>query len=126
MEGTDLTLGEVIKNQREALGLNQRELALAVSINNSTISRIEGNQVTTADPTTLKAIAAKLNLDYNYLLTLNKTIDDQKEIRIIARASKKMSDTDRKKMLKFLKSEFKEAFKDTDSDGVIEGASEDY
>ena len=37
------TLGAVIKNQREALGINQRDLAKDVGINNSTISRIENN-----------------------------------------------------------------------------------
>ena len=121
------TLGAVIKKQREALGINQRDLAKAVNINNSTISRIENNPQIVADPKTLKAIANKLKLDYNYLLSLNQTIDDQKEIRIIARASKKMEPVDREKMLSVLRREFEDAFKDTDSDGVIEeGDSEDF
>lgn len=127
MKDENTTLGAVIKNQREALGINQRDLAKAVNINNSTISRIENNPQIVADPKTLRAIADKLQLDYNYLLSLNKTIDDQKEIRIIARASKKMEPSDREKMLTYLRSKFAEAFKDTDSDGVInEGDSEDF
>jgi len=120
------TLGAVIKNQREALGINQRDLAKDVGINNSTISRIENNPEIIADPKTLKAIAEKLKLDYNYLLSLNSTIEDQKEIRIIARASKKMQPVDRERMLDYLKQEFSEAFEGTESDGVIGGESDNY
>lgn len=121
MEDNKTTLGQVIKAQREALGIKQTDLAKAVNINNSTISRIESNPSIVADPKTLKAIADKLQLDYNFLLTLNNTIEDQREVRIIARASKKMTDVDRKRMLRYLQQEFAEAFDGTESDGILEG-----
>lgn len=126
MTDTIITLGQVIKNQREALGIKQTELARDVKINNSTISRIESNPNIVADPKTLKAIADRLKLDYNYLLSLNNTIDDQKEVRIIARASKKMSEVDKKRMLDYLRQEFADAFENTESDGVLKEDSDQF
>ena len=126
MKDTTITLGQVIKNQREVLGIKQTELARDVKINNSTISRIESNPNIVADPKTLKAIADRLKLDYNYLLSLNNTIDDQKEVRIIARASKKMSEVDKKRMLDYLRQEFADAFENTESDGVLKEDSDQF
>lgn len=120
-------LGKVIAAQREKLGLTQRELARAVNINHATISRIENNPDIVADPNTLKAIAQALQIDYNYLLSLNKTIDDDKDIRIIARASKSMSEEDRERMMSMLRDEFATAFKNANSDGLIDSQeSNDY
>jgi len=120
-------LGKVIAAQREKLGLTQRELARAVNINHATISRIENNPDIVADPNTLKAIAQALQIDYNYLLSLNKTIDDDKDIRIIARASKSMSEDDRERMMSMLRDEFATAFKNANSDGLIDSQeSNDY
>jgi transcriptional regulator with XRE-family HTH domain len=127
MDGSGRTLGKVIAAQRSKLGMTQRELARAVNINHATISRIEGNPDIVADPSTLKAIAEALRIDYNYLLTLNRTIEDDKDIRVIARASKSMSGPEREKMMDFLRTEFAEAFKDADSDGIIDPqAPDDY
>ena len=106
MEDDARVLGKVIAAQRESLGMTQRELARAVNLNHATISRIENNPEITADPSTLKAIAQALNIDYNYLLSLNKTIDDDKDIRIIARASKSMSEHERERMMEILRDEF--------------------
>lgn len=120
-------LGKVIAAQREKLGLTQRELARAVNINHATISRIENNPDIVADPNTLKAIAQALQIDYNYLLSLNKTIEDDKDIRIIARASKSMSEEDRERMMSMLRDEFATAFKNANSDGLIDSQeSNDY
>ena len=52
-----------------------------------------------------------LKLDYNYLLALNKQIDDQPEIRMIQRAAKKMTSEDLDKMMQILNLTFSEAFK---------------
>lgn len=120
MEANKQTLGQVIKTQREKLCKTQRELAREVKINNATISRIESNPDIVADPKTLKAISEILKLDYNYLLSLNKTIEDDKDIRIIARASKSMTSDDKEKMMDMLKKHFSSAFKNADSDGIIE------
>ena len=64
----------------------------------------------------MRQIADVLSLDYNYLLTLNGSIDDEPELRIISRASKKMSAEDKKRMLETLRKMFDEAFTDVDSD----------
>ncbi|MPL99687.1 hypothetical protein SDC9_45907 [bioreactor metagenome] len=127
MEESDLTLGAVIQAKREKMGMTQRELARVVNINHATISRIENNPDIVADPSTLKAIAQALLIDYNYLLSLNKTIEDNKDIRIIARASKTMSEQDRERMMEILRDNFATAFQNADSDGVIEPqASDDF
>jgi len=122
-----LTLGHVIQAKRERLGLTQRQLAREVNLNHATISRIEGDFGRVADPSTLKVIAQALGIDYNYLLSLNSTIEDDKDMRIIARASKSMSEHDRERMMDILRSNFSTAFRDADSDGVGEvHASDDY
>lgn len=120
MEESDLTLGAVIQAKREKMGMTQRELARAVNINHATISRIENNPDIVADPSTLKAIAQALLIDYNYLLSLNKTIEDNKDIRIIARASKSMSEQDRERMMEILRKNFATAFQNANSDGIID------
>ncbi|KAF1086309.1 DNA-binding transcriptional repressor PuuR [Sporotomaculum syntrophicum] len=107
-----MTLGKYIAQKRQAQGLSQRELAKDIQISHSTISRIEKDDGITPDNATLKALAQRLNLDYNYLLALNKTIDDEPEIRIIQRAAKKMNDAQRKKMLNILKASFGELFEE--------------
>jgi transcriptional regulator with XRE-family HTH domain len=118
MEESDLTLGAVIQAKREKMGMTQRELARVVNINHATISRIENNPDIVADPSTLKAIAQALLIDYNYLLSLNKTIEDNKDIRIIARASKSMSEQDRERMMEILRKNFATAFQNANSDGI--------
>jgi transcriptional regulator with XRE-family HTH domain len=122
-----LTLGRVIQAKREQLGLTQRQLAREVNLNHATISRIEGDFGRVADPSTLKVIAQALGIDYNYLLSLNNTIEDDKDMRIIARASKSMSEDDRERMMDILRSTFSTAFRNADSDGIGEvHASDDY
>ena len=125
MSESELTLGKVIQAKREKLDLTQRELARAVHLNHATISRIENNPDIVADPSTLKAIAQALHIDYNYLLSLNKTIEDDKDIRIIARASKSMSELEKERMMEFLREKFATAFKDADSDGIIDSQASD-
>ncbi len=127
MGENERTLGAVIAAQRKKLDMTQRELAREVNINHATISRIENNPEIVADPSTLKAIAEALKLDYNFLLSLNKTIDDDKDIRIIARASKSMTEPEKERMMEFLRNEFSEAFKDADSDGILDAQEfDDY
>ncbi len=107
-----MTLGSYIARKRFAQGLSQRELAKDIQISHSTISRIEKDDGITPDNATLRALAQRLNLDYNYLLALNKSIDDEPEIRAIQRAAKKMSDAQKKKMLNILRASFEDLFED--------------
>ncbi len=53
---------------------------------------IEKDDGISPDNATLRALAERLELDYNYLLVLNGAIDDEPEVRAIQRAAKKMSD----------------------------------
>lgn len=110
------TLGKVISSRRLELGFTQRELARGVKISNSTVSRIENDDNITPDNDTLNAIADFLKLDYNYLLALNKQIDDQPEIRMIQRAAKNMSSEELDKMMQILNLTFSEAFKNAGED----------
>ena len=118
------TLGEVISARRNELGLSMRALARAINTNHATISKLESNPNIEAEPNTLKGLAKELRLDYNYLLSLNKTIEDNKDIRIIARASKTMSGQEREKMMELLRKEFEDAFDGADSDEFI--GNEEY
>lgn len=108
------TLGKYIEEKRNLHGLSQRELAKDISISHSTISRIEKDDGISPDNATLKAIAKRLDLDYNYLLALNKAIDNEPEIRVIQRAAKKMSEEDKLKMLEILKESFDDLFDEED------------
>lgn len=109
-------LGKIIEARRTEFGLTQRDLAKKVKVSNSTISRLEKGDGITPDPSTLKAVAEVLDIDYNYLLALNKTIDDEPEIRIIQRAAHHMSADDKQKMVRALKGFFQEAFDDAEGD----------
>lgn len=116
MTEENMTLGKYIEEKRTELGLSQRQLGIDTKVSHSTISRIENDDGITPDNATLKAIANRLNLDYNYLLALNKSIDDEPEIRVIQRAAKKMSDEQKKKMLNLLKVSFDDLFNDEDKE----------
>lgn len=114
MEGT--TLGSFISHRRQKLGISQRELAKAVKVSNSTVSRIESEESITPDTDTLRRFAEVLRCDYNYLLALNKQIDDQPEIRMIQRAAKNMSPERLHDMMTILRASFREEFGNAGSD----------
>ncbi|QGG47321.1 helix-turn-helix domain-containing protein [Heliorestis convoluta] len=107
-----ITLGTYIAQKRQATGLSQRELAKDIQISHSTISRIEKDDGISPDNATLRALANRLNLDYNFLLALNKSIDDEPEIRVIQRAAKKMNPEQKQKMLNILKASFDDLFEE--------------
>lgn len=106
MDTTKKTLGQYIKEKRGELGV--REFARRVKVDHTTIMRIEDKNV--ADPIILKRISEVLHVDYNELLALNGTIDDQPEVREIARASNKMSSEKKAEMMELLRTRFPEAF----------------
>lgn len=112
------SLGEVISSRRKELNYSQREMARAVKISNSTVSRIENDDDITPDNATLRAIAEFLKLDYNYLLALNKQIENEPEIRIIQRAAKQMDSDQKEEMVNLLKEHFEKAFKNAEEDVI--------
>lgn len=113
-------LGAVIAAKRKKLGLSQRQLAEQVGLNNATISKLEKDPSLEPDIRTLQKLAEALGLDYNYLLTLNETIPDDPNLRIIARAKSNMSPEEQEKMMSMLRTAFDVAFANTDSDGIDE------
>lgn len=104
------TLGELIARKRQEKGLSQRELAAAVKVSNSTIARLERNEITLPGSDLIRAMANELGLDYNYLLALTQQIDDEPEIRMIQRAAHNMSQEDKERMVSILRLTFKDAF----------------
>lgn len=113
-------LGAVIAAKRKLMGLSQRQLADQIGLNNATIARIEKDPTLDPDIRTIQLLSEALNLDYNYLLTLNETIPDDPNLRIIARAKNNMSPEEQEKMMSMLRTAFDVAFANTDSDGIDE------
>ncbi len=113
-------LGAVIAAKRKRMGLSQRQLADKIGLNNATISKLEKDPSLEPDIRTIRLLAEALNLDYNYLLSLNETIDDDPELRIIARAKSNMSPEQQQAMMAMLRSAFDTAFADAESDGIDE------
>ncbi len=113
-------LGAVVAAKRKMMGLSQRQLADRIGLNNATISKLEKDPSLEPDIRTIRLLAEALNLDYNYLLSLNETIDDDPELRIIARAKGNMSPEQQQAMMAMLRSAFDTAFADAESDGIDE------
>lgn len=113
-------LGAVVAAKRKLLGLSQRQLAEKTGINNATISKVEKDPTIVPDTRTLQLLSQTLGLDYNYLLTLNDVITDDRDLRIIARAKNSLSPEDQSRMMAMLRTAFDTAFADAESDGIDE------
>jgi transcriptional regulator with XRE-family HTH domain len=113
-------LGAVIAAKRKMMGLSQRQLADQIGLNNATISKLEKDPSLEPDIRTIRLLAEALGLDYNYLLSLNETIDDDPDMRIIARAKGNMSPEQQKEMMSMLRTAFDVAFANAESDGIDE------
>jgi len=111
-------LGAVIAAKRKMMGLSQRQLAEQIGLNNATISKLEKDPSLDPDIRTIQLLAEALHLDYNYLLSLNETIQDDPELRIIARAKNNMSPEERQRMMEMLRTTFDVAFANAESDGI--------
>lgn len=101
-----MTLGKAIERKRTSTGMSQRELARRAGIDNTSISRIEANDEAVCLPSTLKAIADVLDMDYLYLLSLNGTIEDDRTLRMIRRGLMHMSADEKEKLLMMLHDNF--------------------
>lgn len=64
-------LGNFIKNEREKLGISQRELARRINVDGATISRIENNLFKKVSVDILIGLSNQLNVDLQTLLKLN-------------------------------------------------------
>ncbi len=113
-------LGAVIAAKRKMMGLSQRQLAESIGLNNATISKLEKDPSLDPDIRTIQLLAEALHLDYSYLLSLNETIANDPDLRIIARAKSNMTEEERERMMALLRTTFDTAFADAESDGIDE------
>jgi transcriptional regulator with XRE-family HTH domain len=111
-------LGAVVAAKRRMMGLSQRQLAESIGLNNATISKLEKDPSLEPDIRTIRLLAEALHLDYAYLLSLNETIEDDKDLRIIARAKENMTPEEQERMMNMLRTTFDVAFANTGSDGI--------
>jgi len=63
-----MSLAQKVKEEREKLGINQKQLAEASDISQATISRIESGQVKEMRPQSLKRLADALGVTVDYLV----------------------------------------------------------
>ena len=111
-------LGAVVAAKRKMMGLSQRQLALRIGINNATISKLEKDPSLEPNIQTIRLLANALELDYAYLLSLSGIIDDDPDLRVIARARNSMSPEEQDRMMQMLRSAFPAAFANASSDGI--------
>jgi transcriptional regulator with XRE-family HTH domain len=113
-------LGAVIAAKRKMMGLSQRQLAEKIGLNNATISKLEKDPSLDPDIRTIQLLADALGLDYTYLLSLNETVKDDRDLRIIARAKENMTPEEQERMMQILRTTFDTAFANAESDGIDE------
>lgn len=112
-----MTFGQRLKALRTELSLTQEELAKRCGISKQNISRYE-NSDREPNIRTAKMLADALGVELAALAhdeqdsTPPEDLDDSPQVRMIARAGKKMSEADREKMLQLLKVAFPDKFDD--------------
>lgn len=103
-----MPLGQKVKQRREQLGLNQKQLAEASKITQATISRIESEQVKELKSKALKHLAAALSVTVDYLvdktdrLTPNELVQSDKTAQYILRGYEKLSSRGREQLKSFI------------------------
>lgn len=97
-----MNIGKRIEKVLEKNSISQRELANRIGVDESIVSRIiSGDRKPKAD--ILANIATALHTTSDYLLGIeNEEFDSSKIIRLIARNSSKMSDTEKKELINAL------------------------
>lgn len=106
---TAMTLGEKVRQTREKLGMNQKQLAEASGITQATISRIESGQVKELKSEALKRLAKALGITVDYLvsktdkLTPNDIVRSDPTAQYIFRGYEKLSATGRRQLESFVR-----------------------
>ena len=106
----EATPGSFISHRRQELGISQRDLAKALKISSSTVSRIENEENISLDNAALRRFAKVLRRDYNCLSALNKMSDDRPEIRMLRSAEMNMPSEQLRDMITVLRASFHEEF----------------
>lgn len=97
-----MNIGKRIEKILEKNNMSQRELANKIGLDESIVSRIiKGIRVPKSD--VLANIATALHTTSDYLLGIdNEEFDSDRIVRLIARNSSKLSDTDKKALINAL------------------------
>ena len=97
-----MEIGKRIEKVLENSNMTQRDLANRIGVDESTVSRIIKGERTPKSEV-LANIATALHTTSDYLLGIeNDEIDSSKLVRLIARNSSKMSDTEKKALISAL------------------------
>lgn len=116
-------LSFILKSKRDALNLSLREAAMKIGVSHGYLDKLEkgydGRTGTANKPTpeTLKLISDAYGIEYTYLMELcgyispDSTMPENDDIRIIARAGKKMTPEQTEQLRKYAEYMFPEAFK---------------
>ena len=109
----ELNIGMNIKRLRLAKGLTQEQLAELLTISTAAVSKWEAKN-TYPDITMLFPLAEIFGVTVDELINEKPSVpnEDFPEVTMIGRASKKMSQADREKMLQLIRIAFPEAFDD--------------
>lgn len=115
-----------LKQRRLELGLTMKEIATAVGVSESTVSRWEAGNIANMKKNRLVALANILQIPVSNLIDDNsnnelpestkKNNEDFPQIRAIQRAMTNVDEEKRNRMLKVLKISFQEAFEEEDDD----------
>lgn len=97
-----MEIGKRIEKVLEKSGISQRDLANRIGIDESIVSRIiKGERKPKSD--VLANIATALHTTSDYLLGIeNDEFDSKKAIRLIARNSSKLSESEKKELINAL------------------------
>lgn len=111
--------GQRLRQLRRERGETQPELAKLLGLSRSAVSMYESGE---REPKyeLLTAIAAHYDVDLNYLLgreSADGAADEDPDIRLIARAGRKMTPEQRENLLRYARFMFPEAFEDGDERG---------
>ena len=104
-----MSLADKVKQRREQLGMNQKQLAEASDITQGTISRIESGQVKELKSEALKRLAAALLVTVDFLvdrtdsLTPNETVESDPNADYIFRGYEKLSARGREQVKNFVR-----------------------
>jgi transcriptional regulator with XRE-family HTH domain len=110
MKGGDdpMSLAEKVKQRREKLGMNQKQLADTSGITQATISRIESGQVKELKSEALKRLAAALRVTVDFLvdrtdsLTPKEVVESDPNADYIFRGYEKLSAKGREQVKHFV------------------------
>ncbi len=104
-----MSLGRRVRDLREKLGMNQKELANASQITQATISRIESEEVHQLKSEALKRLAKALKTTVDYLIgktdkmTPSDIVDSDPQAKAIFRGYEKLSKEGKKQLADFLR-----------------------